>query len=94
MLMTPVGFVPAQLALVELESTPLDHSGKVSGGMTFGVVCAMHGRSRVSRRARCTASGNNAHGMHSSTATLRPIVDKAQHMDRDGGSLQFAAARL
>ena len=28
--MTPVGFEPAQLALVELESTPLDHSGKVS----------------------------------------------------------------
>ena len=30
MLMTPVGFEPTQLALVELESTPLDHSGKVS----------------------------------------------------------------
>ena len=29
-LMTPVGFEPTQLALVELESTPLDHSGKVS----------------------------------------------------------------
>ena len=28
--MTPAGFEPAQLALVELESTPLDHSGKVS----------------------------------------------------------------
>jgi hypothetical protein len=28
--MTPVGFEPTQLALVELESTPLDHSGKVS----------------------------------------------------------------
>ena len=28
--MTPVGFEPKQLALVELESTPLDHSGKVS----------------------------------------------------------------
>ena len=28
--MTPVGFEPAQLVLVELESTPLDHSGKVS----------------------------------------------------------------
>ena len=27
---TPVGFEPTQLALVELESTPLDHSGKVS----------------------------------------------------------------
>ena len=29
-LMTPVGFGPTQLALVELESTPSDHSGKVS----------------------------------------------------------------
>ena len=28
--MTPVGFEPTQLALVELESNPLDHSGKVS----------------------------------------------------------------
>ena len=28
--MTPKGFEPTQLALVELESTPLDHSGKVS----------------------------------------------------------------
>ena len=28
--MTAVGFEPTQLALVELESTPLDHSGKVS----------------------------------------------------------------
>ena len=28
--MTPVGFEPTQLALVELESTPLDPSGKVS----------------------------------------------------------------
>ena len=28
--MTPVGFEPTQLALVELESTPLDHSSKVS----------------------------------------------------------------
>ena len=27
---TPVGFEPTQLALVEFESTPLDHSGKVS----------------------------------------------------------------
>ena len=28
--LTPVGFEPTQLALVELESTPLDHSGKES----------------------------------------------------------------
>jgi hypothetical protein len=30
--MTPVGFEPTQLALVELESTPLDHSGASYGG--------------------------------------------------------------
>ena len=30
MQLTPVGFEPTQLALVELESTPLDHSGKLS----------------------------------------------------------------
>ena len=29
-IMTAVGFEPTQLALVELESTPLDHSGKLS----------------------------------------------------------------
>ena len=28
--MTAVGFEPTQLALVELEFTPLDHSGKLS----------------------------------------------------------------
>ena len=28
--MTAVGFEPTQLALAELESTPLDHSGKLS----------------------------------------------------------------
>ena len=28
--MTAVGFEPTQLALVELESTPLDHAGKLS----------------------------------------------------------------
>ena len=35
--MTPVGFEPTQLALVELESTPLDHSGKVSLSMCKGL---------------------------------------------------------
>ena len=29
-IMTAVGFEPTQLALVELDSTPLDHSGKLS----------------------------------------------------------------
>ena len=37
--MTPVGFEPTQLALVELESTPLDHSGKVS--LIAGIMVSM-----------------------------------------------------
>ena len=42
--MTAVGFEPTQLALVELESTPLDHSGKLS------MVCAAYGRLSVQHR--------------------------------------------
>ena len=37
--MTPVGFEPTQLALVELESTPLDHSGKVSCWHALQDIC-------------------------------------------------------
>ena len=33
--MTAVGFEPTQLALVELESTPLDHLGKLSCSIRF-----------------------------------------------------------
>ena len=47
--MTAVGFEPTQLALVELESTPLDHSGKLSSTsvmkllfMKFIVVHSLH----------------------------------------------------
>jgi hypothetical protein len=36
-LMTPVGFGPRQLAVVELESTPLDYSGKVSLSQWHGI---------------------------------------------------------
>ena len=36
--MTPVGFEPTQLALVELESTPLDHWGKVSCSLRLKAV--------------------------------------------------------
>ena len=36
--MTAVGFEPTQLALVELESTPLDHSGKLSLLLCIGIV--------------------------------------------------------
>ena len=38
-LMTAVGFEPTQLALVELESTPLDHSGKLSSGASLKQRC-------------------------------------------------------
>ena len=37
--MTAVGFEPTQLALVELESTPLDHSGKLSLQLYAGSKC-------------------------------------------------------
>ena len=36
--MTPVGFEHTQLALVELESTPLDHSGKVSMEQMYDLI--------------------------------------------------------
>lgn len=40
--LTAVGFEPTQLALVELESTPLDHSGKLSlGPLAFAFSSAL-----------------------------------------------------
>ena len=56
--MTPVGFEPMQLALVELESTPLDHSGKVSWCIDRSIfLCALrvfvtHQRIDLGRSAR------------------------------------------
>ena len=47
--MTPVGFEPTQLALVELESTPLDHSGKVSWSSKSHKFCPEHPPSRPSQ---------------------------------------------
>ena len=46
--MTAVGFEPTQLSLVELESTPLDHSGKLSMWAVFGeqAVCLLNGVGR------------------------------------------------
>ena len=42
--MTAVGFEPTQFALVELESTPLDHSGKLSvATISFGRVSSSIG---------------------------------------------------
>ena len=48
--MTAVGFEPTQLVLVELESTPLDHSGKLSvrsGGCEQVVVQSMLAHTQV-----------------------------------------------
>ena len=55
--LTPAGFEPAQLSLVELESTPLDRSGKVS--------CSFDGL------AKQAATCNSARGLpaHSENAT-------------------------
>ena len=49
--MTAVGFEPPQLALVELESTPLDHSGKLSLQLYAGGRCM---RSDCSRKFGAT----------------------------------------
>ena len=49
--LTAVGFEPTQLALVELESTPLDHSGKLS--------CMVS--KKANHRSACTSS---KHGLH------------------------------
>ena len=45
--MTPVGFEPTQLALVELESTPLAHSSKVSLAMRLCIWGSTPWRRRV-----------------------------------------------
>ena len=55
--LTPLGFEPTQLALVELESTPLDHSGKVSGDLRSGVHVHPHVSRDVQGCARWIASG-------------------------------------
>ena len=54
--MTAVGFEPTQLALVELESTPLDHSGKLSLRTCHPV------RAFDSEPRRGTAAGPTARG--------------------------------
>mgnify|MGYP006863518049 CR=1 FL=1 len=86
--MTPVGFEPTQLALVELESTPLDHSGKVSGDLCSGVHVHSHVCSDVQGCARRIASGGTCtHTMHNRAAMLQQLAHQAQ---RTVGQLQFA----
>lgn len=51
--LTAVGFEPTQLALVELESTPLDHSGKLSlGPRPFDFLCFKPEASKKARIAQ------------------------------------------
>ena len=77
-----MGFEPTQLALVELESTPLDHSSKVSGGLCSGVHVHPHVRSGVQGCACCIASG-----VHNRAAMLHQLAHQAEHTV---GRLQFA----
>ena len=76
-----MGFESTQLALVELESTPLDHSGKVSGELCSGVHVHPHLRSDVQGCARCIASG-----VHYRAAMLQQLAHQAEHTV---GRLQF-----
>ena len=69
-----MGFEPTQLALVELESTPLDHSGKVSGELCSGMHVQRHVRSDVQGCARCIASG-----VHYRAAMLQQLAHQAEH---------------
>ena len=82
-----MGFEPTQLALVELESTPLDHSGKVSGDLCSGVHVYLHVSSDDQGCARCIASGGTCtHTMHNRAAMLQQLAHQAQHTV---GRLQF-----
>ena len=69
-----MGFEPTQLALVELESTPLDHSGKVSGELRPGMHVHRHVCSDVQGCARCIASG-----VHYRAAMLQQLAHQAEH---------------
>ena len=69
-----MGFEPTQPALVELKSTPLDHSGKVSGDLCSGVHVNLHVSSDVQGCARCIASG-----VHNRAAMLHQLAHQAEH---------------
>ena len=64
--MTAVGFEPTQLALVELESTPLDHSGKVS---------VLHCKWRLwaQLQARTAIGGSRGHAINSASWVPMPL---------------------
>ena len=69
--LTPVGFEPTQLALVELESTPLDHSGKVSMCLSLGI--AVSSISFFSTHTRPRLNNNNKHKRYT-MARLYPQI--------------------
>lgn len=79
--MTPVGFEPTQLALVELESTPLDHSGKVS-------LEVVPQRCPVSSRR----SAREIQLAHSSVSAITTQEDRRSHVERINFSDLWAAA--
>ncbi len=84
-LVTPVGFEPTQLALVELESTPLDHSGKVS--------CWMSGAPRTGgaawRRMANERRKQPAPRTRKATRSLSPIA-RNLHCDPRPGAPHYA----
>ena len=83
--MTPVGFEPTQLALVELESTPLDHSDKdvLELVLKQGLAGVRHFISIVpsaenhTRGTRCTIALYAALGM--GLATTDRVAVPSQH---------------
>ena len=54
--MTAVGFEPTQLELVELESTPLDHSGKLSWKPS-AAGCSLQNRENSKANVKVTLAG-------------------------------------
>ena len=75
--MTPVGFEPTQLALVELESTPLDHSGKVSVNAVSGSGSDVEGASsaQLAQAAAWVKVGRSA---ESDSEGIRTPAGRAQ----------------
>jgi hypothetical protein len=77
--MTPVGFEPTQLALVELETTPLDHSGKVSLPIDEGIHHQENPYQESVRQQK--APKNNAwHVPTPAPRNIRPAFDAKRHL--------------
>ena len=78
--LTAMGFEPMQIALVELESTPLDHSGKLSDWDTapriIVVVNACIKRKPLVSRAMCTKNISKRPKILPTTAAAPASTDK------------------